>query len=88
MISEKRTKDIPDPFPEPQTEKPDTKVEHIVYVDSVGGATVLSSTSLGFKNLDMIYSKLNEKTVKDTILHFRPHLDVKELNICVKDNRI
>ncbi len=62
--------------------------EHIVFVDSIGGATVLSCESLGFKNLDMIYDKLNADTVKDTIIHFRPHLgDVKNLEIKVVDKR-
>lgn len=61
--------------------------EHIVYVDSVGGATVLSCEALDFKNIDMIYNKLNPDTVKDTILHFRPNLDVKGLDIKVVDRR-
>lgn len=62
--------------------------EHIVYADSVGGATVLSCESLNFKNIDMIYDTLTPVTVKDTIIHFRPHLgDVKDLDIKVVDNR-
>ena len=62
--------------------------EHTVYVDSIGGATVLSCESLNFKNIEMMYDKLNADTVKDTIIHFRPHLgDVKDLNIKVIDNR-
>lgn len=78
---------IPDPFPEPVTEEPSTKIEHTVYVDSVGGATVISSNTLQFKNLDMIYDKLTPETVKKTILHFRPHLDVKGIEVKVVDNR-
>jgi len=76
-----------DPFPTPELEvKP--SVEHIVYVTSVGGATVISSESLQFKNLDMMYDELNAETVKDTILHFRPHLGaMKNLNVKVIDNR-
>lgn len=61
--------------------------EHIVYVGTVGGATVLSCESLDFKNLDHIYKELNPATVKDTILHFRPHLDVKGIDVKVVDNR-
>ncbi len=61
--------------------------EHTVYVDSIGGATVLSCESLDFKNIDMIYDKLTVETVKDTLLHFRPSLDVKDLEIKVVDNR-
>lgn len=63
-------------------------MEHTVYVDSVGGATVLSCESLNFKNIDMMYDKLTEATVKDTIVHFRPHIgDMKDLKIKVVDNR-
>jgi len=36
----------------------------------------------------MIYDKLNSDTVKDTIVHFRPHLgDLKDLEIIVVDKR-
>jgi len=61
--------------------------EHTVYVDSIGGATVLSCESLDFKNIDMIYDELNSDTVEATILHFRPSLDVKDLQIKIVDNR-
>lgn len=84
-MSDKNTKT--EPFPTP-TEEIKNKAEHIVYVDSIGGATVLSCESLSFKNLDMIYDKLTEETVKDTIIHFRPHLgEIKNLEIKVIDNR-
>jgi len=81
--------EIPEPFPTPVTEEPETKgVEHIVYVGSVGGATVLSSESLQFKNLDMIYDELNPENVRKTIIHFRPHLgNIRNLNVKVIDKR-
>jgi len=62
-------------------------VEHVVYVDSIGGATVLSCEALDFKNIDMIYDELTPSTVEATILHFRPNCDVKELKVKVVDRR-
>lgn len=85
---EKSNQAIPDAFPTPETKPPLTGIDHIVFVDSIGGATVLSSESLQFKNLEMIFNELTEETVKNSILHFRPHLgDIKDLNITVIDNR-
>lgn len=80
-------KNIPEPFQTPDTTKPDTKIKHTVFVDSVGGARVLSSESLNFKNIEMIYNELTPENVKKSILHFRPHLNVDGMIINVIDNR-
>ncbi len=80
-------KNIPEAFPTPDTSKPDTKIEHTVYLDSVGGVRVLSSESLNFKNIEMIYSDITSENIKKSILHFRPHLNVKGITINVIDNR-
>ena len=80
-------KNVPEPFQTPDTSEPDVKIEHTVLIDSVGGATVMSSESLNFKNLEMIYDKVNEENIKKSITHFRPHLNVKGVIINVVDIR-
>lgn len=87
VSSAEEPKNIPEPFQTPDTKKPDTKIEHTVYLDSVGGARVLSSESLNFKNIEMIYAEITSENIKKSILHFRPHLNVKGMIINVIDNR-
>ena len=80
-------KNIPEAFPTPDTKAPDTKIEHTVYLDSVGGVRVLSSESLNFKNIEMIYAEITPENIKKSILHFRPHLNVDGIIVNVIDNR-
>ncbi len=87
-MSKNEGEQIPDPFPEPNTKAPDVKIEHTVYLDSIGGVRVLSSESLNFKNIEMIYAEITSENIKKSILHFRPHLNVKGITVNLIDNRM
>jgi len=62
--------------------------EHIIIINSMGGATALSCQSLGINNIEFPYAELTGEAVKKTILDY---LFVKEADVdydlVIVDNR-
>lgn len=57
--------------------------EHIVIINSVGGANVISCEALGIKSIECPYRDLNVENIKKTILDYK-YLKEEEANFDLK----
>lgn len=62
--------------------------EHIVIIDSIGGANVISCPALGIKTIECPYRDLNTENIKKTILEYK-HMKENEANfdLRIQDSR-
>ena len=63
-------------------------VEHTVYLDTMGGSTILSCEGLQIKNIEYPYKEVDEQHIKKVILDYKymseEHAD---FDLIIMDNR-
>ncbi len=61
--------------------------EHTVFIDTIGGTTVLSCQELGIKNIEYPHKEMTEEGIKETILTYKFMKKDAEFDINIIDDR-